>query len=72
MNTTIAKPKAGTNSTLTNRQERQVYNRTKHRLNKRRNLWVSSIARAKDPKKVEVLRIKIEVIDFALKTLDES
>lgn len=72
MNTTIVKPKADSEATLTPRQERQVYNRTKYRLNKRRNLWVNSIARAKDPKKVEVLELKIEVIDFALKTLEQS
>jgi hypothetical protein len=72
VSTTIVKPKADSAATLTPRQERQVYNRTKYRLNKRRNLWLNSIARTKNPKKVEVLQLKIEVIDFALQTLEQS
>lgn len=73
MSNTIVKPKGiDKNTTLTPRQERKVYNRTKYRLNKRRNLWVNSIARAKDPDKVKVLQLKIEVIDFALATLEEA
>lgn len=53
------------------RRERKLYNRTKYRLNKRRNLWLRSIAAAKDPKKIKILEAKVEAIDFALKTLEE-
>lgn len=71
MSTTIPKPKTA-EVTLTPRQERKVYNRTKYRLNKRRNLWLRSIAAAKDPAKVKILQAKIEALDFALATLDEA
>lgn len=54
------------------KRERQVYNRTKYRLNKRRNLWLRSIAAAKNPQKVEILKAKVEAIDFALATLEEA
>ena len=53
------------------RRERQVYNRTKYRLTKRRNLWLRSIASAKNPAKIAILQAKIEALDFALKTLEE-
>lgn len=71
MNATIPKP-ASTEEALTPRQERKVYNRTKYRLTKRRNLWVRSIAKAKDQEKIKILQAKVEAIDFALATLDEA
>lgn len=54
------------------RRERQIYNRVKYRLTKRRNLWLRSIGAAKDAGKIKTLEAKIEAIDFALKTLDEA
>ena len=59
------------NEKNTPRRERQIENRMRYRLNKRRNLWLRSIAVAKDPRKIEVLKAKIEAIDFALSTLSE-
>lgn len=53
------------------RRNRQIYNRMKYRLNKRRNLWLRSIASAKDPKKIKVLEAKIEALDFALAELEQ-
>lgn len=72
MSTTIVKPKPDATVELTPRQERKIYNRTKYRLNKRRNLWIRSIAAAKNPDKVKLLQAKIEALDFALATLDEA
>lgn len=57
-------------TTLTPRREKQIYNRTKYRLNKRRSLWVRSLAKAKDPAKQVILQAKIEAFDVALGILD--
>lgn len=57
--------------TDSSRRNRQVYNRMKYRLNKRRNLWLRSIANAKDPQKIRVLEAKIEAVDFALAELEQ-
>lgn len=61
-----------TSRTDSARRNRQIYNRTKYRLNKRRNLWLRSIARAKSPDKITILKAKIEAIDFALSTLEDA
>lgn len=54
------------------RRQRQIYNRVKYRLNKRRNLWLRSIAAAKSPEKIKILQAKIEAVDFALATLEDA
>lgn len=73
-NATITKPTGftDTETTLSPRQERKIYNRTKYRLTKRRSLWVRSLAAAKKADKQVILKAKIEAIDFALATLEES
>lgn len=53
------------------RRSNQIKNRLTYRLKKRRNLWVRSIAKAKDPAKIVILQAKIEAIDFALAELEE-
>lgn len=56
----------------TPRRNKQIYNRTKYRLNKRRNLWLRSIGAAKNQQKIDILTAKVEAIDFALATLEEA
>lgn len=53
------------------KRSRQITNKLRYRLNKRRNLWLRSIAKAKNPAKITVLQAKVEAIDFALATLEE-
>jgi len=55
-----------------NRRSNQIKNRAKYRLNKRRNLWVRSIAKAKDARKIEILQAKVEAFDLALEILAEA
>lgn len=54
------------------RRDRQVYNRTKYRMTKRRNLWVRSLAAAKNPEKITVLTAKIEAMTLALEMLESA
>lgn len=54
----------------TPRRERQIYNRMKYRLTKRKNLYLRSIAAAKNPDKVKILQAKIAGLDYALTELD--
>ena len=56
--------------TETPRRERQIYNRMKYRLNKRRNLYLRAIASAKSAEKVKVNEARIAVLDFALAELE--
>lgn len=67
METTEVKTNIRTDSV---RRDRQVYNRTKYRLTKRRNLWVRSLAAAKNPDKIAALTAKIEAMNLALEILE--
>lgn len=74
---TATKSPAKTEATTTKRDDtarrnRQVYNRTKYRLTKRRNLWVRSLGVAKNQQKAIVLAAKIEAIDVALAILEDA
>lgn len=67
---TAQKPSTKTPVINDNRRSNQIKNRLKYRLNKRRNLWVRSIAKAKDKHKIEILQAKIEAYDLALAELE--
>lgn len=70
---TTTQPAVGfTDETLAeNRRARQIKNRLRNRLTKRLNLYKRSILITKNPGKLDVLKAKADVIQFALDTVDE-
>lgn len=50
---------------------RSITNKTRYRLQKRINLYLRSIAVAKDKKKIAVLNEKVKVLTFALDTFNQ-
>jgi hypothetical protein len=69
--TTATPATVATHATRANsRAIRSIDNKMHHRLEKRRRLYVRSIAAAKDKSKIKVLQGKIDAIDFAVETLN--
>jgi hypothetical protein len=67
--TTVTAPK--TETIRSNRAVRSITNKTRFRIQQRINLYTRSIAVAKDPKKIALLKEKITVLTFALTTFNE-